>query len=93
MGAAQTAVKAQQKAELAGKLAEAEILLSQLAEQQPAVADVFAGQEKEITESVAKIRSGSEITNVSQPAPVSKPVNYLLYIGIGVLVLLIFGKS
>ena len=93
MGTAGTMSRAQQDVLKAASLAEAEVILKQLQEQEQEVTDTFFTQESTIQSLTDLIKTqDQQVAYVSPPAPAPVRTNYVLYIALGVLALFVFGK-
>jgi hypothetical protein len=93
MGTAGKMARAQEAVQKASTLAEAQAILENLREEEQAVADTFFTQEETIASLTDLIRTqDQQVTYISPPAPAPKRTNYILYIAIGVLALIMFKK-
>lgn len=78
-----------------GTLAEAEAALAMILGEEQEVTDIFYTQQEMIgslTDLLAIQDQQEQVTYVSPPAPLPKPTNYLLYVGIGIAFLLFTGR-
>lgn len=92
MGTAGKMHRAQEAVQKAGTLAEAQSILDKLIAEEQEVSDIFFMQE-EMVESLKNILSRQEQpVYIQPPAPIRKPSNILLYIGIGIGLLFLTGK-
>lgn len=93
MGTAGKMARAQEAVQKAATLAEAQVVLKQLQEQEQEVTDTFFTQEATIGSLTELVKlQDQEVTYISPPAPTPQRSNYLLYIAIGVVALFMFGK-
>ena len=93
MGTAGKIVRAQQAIDRASTLAEAQAILTKMAEEEQEVADTFFTQEETIASLSEVIKAQDQkVTYISPPAPAPQRANYVLYIALGVLALFMFGK-
>ena len=93
MGTAGKMARAQEAVQKAATLAEAQVILENLQEQEQEVTDTFFTQEETIGSLTELIKvQDQKVTYASPPAPAPQRTNYLLYIAIGVLALFMFGK-
>ena len=93
MGAASDMVRAQEAISKAGSLVEAQTILDQLRKEEQQVTDTFFTQEETIKSLSELIKvQDQKVTYISPPAPTPQRTNYLLYAGIAIAALFIFGK-
>jgi len=75
------------------QLAEQEAIIREMSSEQEDVTDTFFTQEETIKSLSELIKiQDQEVTYVSPPAPTPQRPNYLLYAGIAIAALFIFGK-
>lgn len=77
------------------QLAEQQGLIRELESKREDVTDTFFTQEetiKSLTDIIKIQDQGQQPTYVNPPAPTPRRTNYILYAGIGVLALFLFGK-
>lgn len=93
MGTAGKMARAQEAVQKASTLAEAQVILGNLQEQEQEVTDTFFTQEETIQSLTDLIKTqDQQVTYVSPPAPAPQRSNYILYAAIGIAALFIFGK-